>query len=520
MTTSAERKPGQGTAGRPAAPAAMADFPDFVWIWNHQQGLATPSLHLRMARWLSARWHGGDRELLLMAFRSSGKSTLVGLYCAWLLLRRPDTRILVLAGDFALAKKMVRNVKRIIERHRLTRRLQPPRTDHWASDQFTVARPAELRDPSMLAKGIASNITGLRADVVICDDVEVPNTCDSPGKRAELRQRLFEIDYVVVPGGLKLFVGTPHTRNSIYAREHWPELGESRPFLGGYHRLELPIVDAAGRSLWPERFPPARIEAIRARTGPVKFDSQMMLTPRSITESRLRAEQLRRYDAELTYTEGNREAVLMLGDRRLVSASCWWDPAYGSPRGGDASVVAAVFTDEHGGYWLHRIVYLEHDPRHLDEVDAATQLCRQVTDLADTLYLPAVHLEVNGIGRFLPGLLRNEIRRAGIACAVVERTSSRSKETRILDAFDAVLAAGRLSAHHSVWRTPFVEEMREWRPGSKGRDDGLDAVAGCLLSEPVRLPRVPPVARLRPAGRRWRAQPSFAAGEDDPFSPA
>jgi hypothetical protein len=29
--------------------------------------------------------------------------------------------------------------------------------------------------------------------------------------------------------------------------------------------------------------------------------------------------------------------------------------------------------------------------------------------------------------------------------------------------------------------------MREWRPGGGGRDDGLDAVAGCLLSEPVRF---------------------------------
>jgi hypothetical protein len=135
------------------------------------------------------------------------------------------------------------------------------------------------------------------------------------------------------------------------------------------------------------------------------------------------------------------------------------------------------------------------------------------------LHLPAVHLEVNGLGRFLPGLLRNEIRRAGMACAVLERTSSRSKEARILDAFDAVLAAGRLWAHQSVWRTPFIEEMREWRPGGRGRDDGLDAVAGCLLSEPVRLPRVPSAARVRPSGQRWRGQQTFAVSEDEsPFS--
>ena len=290
-------------------------FAEFVWIWNRQQAQATPRLHLQIARWLAVRWQAGERELLLLAFRSSGKSTLVGLFCAWLLSQNPDLRILVLAGDFALAKKMVRNVKRIIERHPLTASLKPAHTDHWASDQFTVKRRAELRDPSMLAKGIGANITGLRADVVICDDVEVPNTCDTPPKRADLRARLRELEYVVVPGGLQVFVGTPHTYYSIYADQPRPEIGEAHAALAGFHRLEVPLLDEQGRCRWPERFAPARIEAIRRRTGPAKFDSQMMLRPRSIVEGRLDPERLRVYDADLRYTEGNHEARLALADR-------------------------------------------------------------------------------------------------------------------------------------------------------------------------------------------------------------
>jgi hypothetical protein len=122
-------------------------------------------------------------------------------------------------------------------------------------------------------------------------------------------------------------------------------------------------------------------------------------------------------------------------------------------------------------------------------VDEATQLCRQVARFVAELYLPAVTLETNGLGRFLPGLLRRELAAAGLSCAVVEAVSKRAKDQRIVDAFDAVLAAGALHAHRSVWNTPFVAEMREWLPGGKARDDGLDAVAGCLLSQPVRLSR-------------------------------
>jgi tRNA(Met) C34 N-acetyltransferase TmcA len=104
-------------------------FSEFVMLWDQQQGLGMPKHHLQMSRWLNACWENGERELLLMAFRNSGKSTLVGLFCAWLLYRDADRRIMVMAADFALAKKMVRNVKRIIERHVLTKHLKPKRKE-------------------------------------------------------------------------------------------------------------------------------------------------------------------------------------------------------------------------------------------------------------------------------------------------------------------------------------------------------------------------------------------------------
>ncbi|MGE5477062.1 MAG: phage terminase large subunit [Bacteroidales bacterium] len=492
--------------------AIFVDFPEFIWVWNAKLGQSTPRHHLRMARWLAARWRGHQREMLLMAFRSSGKSTIVGLFCAWVLTLDPNLRIMVLAADFALAKKMVRNVKRIIERHPLTMGLKPPRRDHWASDQFTVNRPGELRDPSMVAKGIGANITGSRAEIIICDDVEVPNTCDTAPKRADLRERLGEIDYVLVPGGAQLYVGTPHSYYTIYAAAPRLEMGETRPFLDGFSRLEIPLLDGLGASAWPERFPVEKIAAIQRRTGPNKFDSQMMLKPVNIADGRLDPDRLRLYEAELAYAEGNGRPVLSLGGTRLVSASCWWDPSYGAPGKGDASVVAALFTDAEGGYWLHRVRYLEHDPAQT-EVDEATQLCRQVAAFVRELYLPAVMLESNGLGRFLPGLLRRELAAAGIPCAVIEAHSSRAKDQRIVDAFDAVLAAGALNAHRSVWSTPFVAEMREWLPGGKARDDGLDAVAGCLLSQPVRLGR-PAMAladrrEWRPGGGTLKAHTDF-----------
>jgi len=493
---------------RNAAQMTGLSFQQFVWLWNRSQGQKTPQLHLDIASWLGQRWLNGDRRLLLLCFRSAGKSTLVGMFCAWLLFNQPNLRILILSAEYDLAKKMVRNVKNIVERHPLTTDLIPDRSLQWASDQFTVRRDLVLRDPSLLARGVTSNITGSRADVVICDDVEVPNTCRTPARREELRHRLLEISYVLVPGGLQLYAGTPHNLNSIYAEV--PSAQDAQVFLDGFERLVIPLLDEKGESRWPERFPENCIRDLRQQTGPAKFQSQMMLRPSEDDDVRLDPKRLVRYDDEIVCRESNGHIVLTIGGRRMVSVTAWWDPAFGSPDRGDASVVAAVFVNDDGDYWLHDLRYLVHDPARCDDVDEATQLCRQVVDFTRDLHLPSITIETNGLGRFLPAVLRREINAQGLGCSVLEHASHRNKDQRILDAFDPVLAAGALRVHAQVWRTPFIDEMRDWRSGRNGRDDGLDAVSACILAEPVRLRRVAAANR-----RSWRSRPASRALEID-----
>ncbi|MBL6459172.1 phage terminase large subunit [Belnapia sp. T6] len=474
--------------------AEEADFLEFAWIWNATQNQGLPVPHRRIIRWLAARWEAGDRRLLLMAFRGCGKSTLVGLFCAWRLLRAPETRILVLAADQVLAVKMVAQVRRILERHPLCRALRPGRAESWAMDRFTVTRKAVLRDPSMLAQGVGGNITGARADLIICDDVEVAGNCDTAQKREELRERLAECEFVLVPGGTVLFVGTPHCAETLYLP---PD--DSAAFLRGYRRLVLPLLDAEGRSAWPERFTPAGIAALRDRVGPLHFTRQMLLQPVAEAALRLDPALLIRYAAEPDYREAGGRAQLSLLGRRLASGGGFWDPAYGRPGSGDASVLAATYADGEGGHYLHRLAYLTHDPD--SAVDPATQQCRAVAALARELLLPVIRVETNGLGRFLPALLRRALAEAGAPCAVVEHASRRAKSERILAALEPALAARRLHAHESVFRTPFPGEMAAWRPEAPGqRDDALDALAGCLLAEPVRLPAAVPA----PRAMAWR----------------
>ena len=175
-------------------------FLEFVWIWDKIQKLKVPKHHRIMGRFLSSLYHQkGRRQAVLMAFRNSGKSTLVGLFCAWTLSQNPDLRLMVLSADYALAKKMVRHIKHILERHPCCQELKPQQKEEWASDKLTIERHLNGRDPSVLAKGLSANITGCRADIILCDDVEVPKTCNTSAKREDLKQKLSELDYILAP---------------------------------------------------------------------------------------------------------------------------------------------------------------------------------------------------------------------------------------------------------------------------------------------------------------------------------
>ena len=500
----------------PSYPPDDNAFVAFVSAWNETRTLSTPAHHRQMATWLQERWDSStQRHGVLLSFRNAGKSTLVGLFCAWMLTQDPGTRILVVAAEHGLARKMVRNVKRILERHPWTAHLLPSSRDQWAADALTVQRQAEWRDPSVLARGLGANVTGARADVIICDDVEVPNTCTTSMRRADLRARLYELDYVIVPGGMQVYLGTPHTAESIYAPKPVGSDPETSPFLEGFARLEVPLVDVEGQSAWPERFPQDAIDALRTRTGPNKFASQMQLVPVNVADGRFNPTLLTLYDGEIHVMHSNGETVLRLNEVRMVSATCCWDPAFGvgASRQRDGSVIAVVFCDAYGSYWLHRMAWITVPPSTLGGPhelnptagpalpdDVASWQCRFVARFVREMCVPAVRVESNGLGRFLPSLLRRVMVEEDVAAAVVEYTSHRSKAERILEALDAPLAAGRVYAHRSVMTTPFAAELRDWRPDQPGHDDGLDAVAACLSVEPVRLPRCFPQARAFGSG--------------------
>ena len=76
-----------------------------------------------------------------------------------------------------------------------------------------------------------------------------------------------------------------------------------------------------------------------------------------------------------------------------------------------------------------------------------------------------------------------------IFTTIIPKHSKVSKNLRILDAFDVITSAGYLFVNEKVRQTPFISEFSEWNfDNVNGYDDGLDSVAGAILSEHIKMP--------------------------------
>lgn len=189
---------------------------DFLNAWNKILGFETPQHHIKIMQFLLDVLNNEPHRGLLNAFRHSGKSTVVGIFAACVLYHNPQTRILILSAETGLASRMVSHIKNILENHPFCSEILPDVKKEWGTHKITIKRPIGIREPSVICQGISGNITGMRSDLIICDDVEVPNTCNTAQKRTNLRERLRELDFILSPHGTMIYIGTPHTKNTIY----------------------------------------------------------------------------------------------------------------------------------------------------------------------------------------------------------------------------------------------------------------------------------------------------------------
>ena len=212
----------------------LRDFRKFLFlVWKHLDLPDPTPVQYDIAHYLQH----GPRRKVIEAFRGVGKSWITSAYVCWLLYMDPQLNIMVVSASKERSDQFTTFTLQLIREMPLLAHLVPRSNQRESKINFDVAMAKADHAPSVRSVGIMGQMTGGRADIIIPDDVEVPNNSETQTSRDKLAERIKEFEAILKPAGDITYLGTPQTEESIYNK--LPERG-----------YEIRI--------WPARMPDAK----------------------------------------------------------------------------------------------------------------------------------------------------------------------------------------------------------------------------------------------------------------------
>ena len=251
----------------------LDDFRNFLFlIWKHLNLPNPTPVQYDIANYLQS----SPRRCVIEAFRGVGKSYITSAYVCWELLRDPQKKILVVSASKVRSDDFSTFTQRLIQEVPFLHHLKPKEGQRNSKVAFDVAPAQASHSHSVKSVGITGQLAGSRADIIVADDIEVPNNSMTQMMREKLSESIKEFDAVLKPDGKIIYLGTPQTEMSIY--ELLPERGyETRIWCARY-------PSEAVRARMGDRFAPTladlldRDESLSGKpTDPQRFDDEDLL---------------------------------------------------------------------------------------------------------------------------------------------------------------------------------------------------------------------------------------------------
>ena len=228
-------------------PEQLKDFRNFLFIvWKHLNLPEPTPIQYDIADYIQ----NSPKRAIVEAFRGVGKSYVTAAFVVHQLLLDPQKKFMVVSASKARADDFSTFTQRLILELPLCQHLIADEGQRWSKIAFDV-RPAKASgSASVKSVGITGQLTGSRADIIIADDIEVPNNSMTQMMREKLSESVKEFDAVLKPNGKIIYLGTPQCEMSLY--NALTERGyKMRVWTARYPALET-IEKAYGRRLAPK----------------------------------------------------------------------------------------------------------------------------------------------------------------------------------------------------------------------------------------------------------------------------
>ena len=427
-----------------------------------------------------------QRRFILQAFRGIGKSFITCAYVVWRLWKDPDLKFLIVSASKERADANSIFIKRIIDLMPFLHHLKPANDQRNSTISFDVGPAKPDHSPSVKSVGITGQLTGSRADILIADDVEVPNNSHTQAAREHLGELVKEFDAILKPGGTIIYLGTPQTEMTLYRELEnrgyvttiWPARYprdhkdlESYAHGDGSRLAPMLLADLEGdpRLYWaptdPVRFDDEDLRERELSYGKGGFAMQFMLNP-NLSDAE-------RYPLKL------RDFIVGRFSKETAPTTLQWLPNSANEVKGVTNL--GLKGDRYHSYesagqataqYASKILVIDPSGRGKDETGYCvlyylngyiflmewggllgggydTPTLQKLSDIAKAHKVGEVIVEGNfGDGMYLqllsPVLMRTH------RCALTEVKSKGQKELRIIDVLEPVLSGHRLCVNEDV----------------------------------------------------------------------
>jgi len=351
--------------------AAEADLMTFIRLVAPHRVLG--ACHEEICEWWirpTAKTH----QLMLIP-RDHQKSALVAYRVAWYITKYPDVTILYLSATSTLAEKQLKFIQDILT-SKIYRRYWPEmvneqeaKREKWTSTEFSVDHPKRkeegVRDATVFAAGLTTNITGLHCRVAVLDDVVVKENAYSEEGREKVAFAYSLLASVETTNAEEWAVGTRYHPNDLYStlsdleEETYDADGNFVSMEPIYEVWEGVLEDSPGRDgtgeyLWPrQRRKDGKLFgfdiAIRAKKKAKYIDqgqffAQYYNDPSDPENARLNMDLVQYYDPAMVKLYAGQWYV---GDKRLNLASAC-DLAFTEGKRSDYTAIVVLGMNEDG----------------------------------------------------------------------------------------------------------------------------------------------------------------------------
>ncbi len=448
-------------------------------------GYVYGDIHKQLYQWMqNYSLYGQGEELtsnkLIMLPRAHLKSHMVATWCAWIITRHPEVTILYVSATAELAETQLFAVQNILASSAYQRYFpeyinpQEGQRERWSQRKLSIDHPKRksegIRDATISTAGLTTNTTGWHADVIIADDLCVPENAYTEDGRESVSRKASQFTSIRNAGGFTMACGTryhPADIYSVWKAQEYETYNDDGEILDRKPVWDIKehVVEDNGIFLWPRSvrsdgkafgFDNSVLARIRAEySDKVQYHSQYYNNPNDPGSNRINRNKFQYYDKKyLKQENGN-----WYFKRKRLNVYASIDFAFSLTKKSDYTAIVVIGVDE------DNFIYVLDIDRF--KTDKISEYFNRVAQLHAKWEFRKLRAEVTVAQSIIVRDLKDRLREEGLRLSIDEYRPLRkegSKEERIASALEHRYDNGMVWHYKGGYTDVLEEELILARP--------------------------------------------------------